>query len=164
MNIKILGMFIMISHITSSSYAINFKRLEMEADTYHHRILSGVASDEKMIRKSLCFLSDKDAYDEKYKQPATFNQFYENTMDRVKHHSFSLFSQTCKKMFEEEENEKNKAAIYLLLEKVSEKSLAHVNTLQRLQEFKRHHDDGNEKDISGSFDYFLNIDKEIKSY
>lgn len=160
MNIKFLGALIMASQLTTSAYGINHKRLEFEADTYEQRIWSRVPSDEKMIKGSLSFIGDEDKVDQKYTQAASFFKFYKEVNNEINDERFLNFSEACKKIFEESENDRNKAAVYMLLEKVREKSLKYLSSVEKLEKFKRQHEDKfKETNANSSLDYFLNIDK-----
>jgi len=162
MNIKFLGVLIMASQLTTSAYGINYKRLEFEADTYQHRIWSRVPSEETMVKGSLSFIGDEDKFDQKYTQFERFFNFYKEVNSEINDESFLKFSGTCKKIFEESDNDRNKAAAYMLLEKVREKSLKYLSSLEKLEKFKRQHEDKlEETDTNGSLDYFLNIDKVV---
>ena len=157
MNIKFLGALIMISQLTTSVYGINHKLLEFEADTYEHRIWSRIPSEETMIKGSLSFISDEDKFDPKYIQVASFLKFYKEANNEINHESFLNFSETCKKIFEESDNDRNKVAVYMLLEKVREKSLKYLSSVEKLEKFKRQHEDKfKETNVNGSLDYFLN--------
>lgn len=163
MSIKFLGSMIMVLQLTTSAYGINYKRLELEADTYQHRIWSRVPSDETMVRGSLSFLNKEDPIDPRYTQTKSFLKFYKEANDEIKDQDFLGFTVTCKKIFEESDN-LHKAAVYMLLEKIKEKSLNHLRSLEKLEKFKREHENTlNEKDASGSLDYFLNFDS-IKAH
>jgi hypothetical protein len=160
MNIKFLGALIMASQLTASAYGINHKRLEFEADTYEHRIWSRVPSDEKMIKGSLSFIGDEDKVDQKYTQIASFVKFYKEVNNEINDERFLDFSETCKKIFEESDSDRNKAAVYMLLEKVREKSLKYLSSVEKLEKFKRQHEDKfKETNANSSLDYFLNIDR-----
>jgi hypothetical protein len=162
MNIKLLGVMIMAAQLTTSAYGINYKRLEFEADTYQHRIWSRMPSEETMVKESLSFLGDEDTFDQKYVQPKTFLKFYKEANSEINDESFSRFSEVCKKIFEETESDRNKVAVYMLLEKARDKSLKYLSSLKKLEEFKKHHEDKlKENDANGSLDYFLNIDKVV---
>ena len=163
MSIKLLGIMIMTLHLTTSAYGINHKRLELEADTYQHRIWSRTPSDETMVRGSLSFLSKEDSIDPRYTQTESFLKFYKEANDEINDERFLVFSDTCKKIFEESDN-LHKAAIYMLLEKIREKSLHHLKSIKKLEAFKREHESTfNEKDANGFLNYFLNIDS-IKTH
>lgn len=160
MSIKFLGVLIMASQLTTSAYGINHKRLEFEADTYEHRIWTGVPSKEKMIKESLSFIGDEDKFEQKYIQTASFLKFYKEVNNEINDEIFLNFSGTCKKIFEESDNDRSKAAVYMLLEKVREKSLKYLSSLEKLEKFKRRHAEKfKATDVNGSLDYFLNIDK-----
>lgn len=163
MSIKFLGAMIMALQLTTSAYGINHKRLELEADTYQHRIWSRVPSDETMVRGSLSFVSKEDSFDPRYTQSESFLKFYKEANDEIKDEGFLGFSDTCKKIFETSDD-LHKAAVYILLEKIREKSLHHLKSIKKIEAFKREYENTlNEKDANGSLDYFLNIDS-IKAH
>ncbi|MGC8483234.1 MAG: hypothetical protein ACP5OE_06280 [Thermodesulfobium sp.] len=157
-----MGIIVVAFQLTTSAYGINPKRLEFEADTYQHRIWSRVPSEVKMIKESLSFLSDDDKFDKKYAQPEGFLKFYKEVNDEIKDESFLRFSAECRKIFEGSENDRNKVAVYMLLEKVSEKSLKYLRSLKKLEKFKSQYEDKlKETDTNSSLEYFLNIDKVV---
>lgn len=138
MSIKFLGAMIMALQLTTSAYGINHKRLELEADTYQHRIWSRVPSDETMVRGSLSFVSKEDSFDPRYTQAESFLKFYKEANDEIKDEGFLGFSDTCKKIFETSDD-LHKAAVYILLEKIREKSLHHLNYSNEIDTVSRAH-------------------------
>ena len=164
MRIKLLVIIVTAFQLTTSAYGINHKRLEFEADTYQHRIWSRVPSEVKMIKGSLSFLCDEDKFDKKHAQSGGFLKFYKEVNDEIKDEIFIKFSEVCRKIFEGSENDRNKAAVYMLLEKVREKSLKYLGTLKKLEDFKKQYADKlKETDANSSLEYFLNIDKVVTS-
>lgn len=158
MNIKFLGAMVMALQLTTSAYGINYKRLELEADTYQHRIWSRVPSDETMVRRSLSFVTKEDTIDPKYTRSESFLDFCREANDEIKDEGFLGFSNTCKNIFESSDD-LHRAAVYMLLEKIREKSLHHLKSIKKIEAFKREYENThNEKDANGSLDYFLNID------
>ena len=165
MTIKFLGVILMTSQLTTLAYGVNYKRLDFEADTYQHRIWSRVPSDDKMVKSSLSFLSDEDKFDEKYTDFNEFIHSYNEANKEIENENFSQFSGTCKKIFEENNSDRNKAAVYMLLEKVREKSLKHLKSLKKLEKFKKQETNKLKQDyINKSLKYFLNVDKSDKIY
>ena len=77
MNNKILGIAIMACLLATSAYGVNYKRLQLEADTYQHRIWARVPSEEQMIKRSLSFLTEKEEFDPKYTKLRVFYDFIE---------------------------------------------------------------------------------------
>ena len=69
-----------------------------------------------------------------------------------------MFSTVCKKIYDESDST-HKAGIYMLLEKVTEKSLKQLATLKKLQQFKKQYDSKpRSADADSTLNYFLNID------
>ncbi|EKE10425.1 MAG: hypothetical protein ACD_16C00036G0015 [uncultured bacterium] len=165
MNIKFLGITIMALQLTTSAYAgINYKLLELEADTYHHRIWSGTPSDEEMIKKSLIFMSKEDTIDTKYTQAESFLKFYKESNDAIGNAYFHSFSLTCKQIFDDSDN-LHKAAVYMLLESVREKSAKIIKLRKKIEESDRRYEETPREGDPNSdriLDYFLNFDKSPK--
>ena len=158
MSIKFLGIMTMALQLTTSAYGINYKRLELEADIYQHRIWSRTPSNEEMVRESLSFVSKEDSFDPRYIQSDSFLKFYKEANDEIKHEGFLSFSDTCKKIFDTSDD-LHKAAVYILLEKIREKTVHNLKLIKKMNEFKKEHRSNfNDEDASKSLDYFLNID------
>ena len=158
MSIKFLGTMIVALQLTTSAYGINHKRLELEADIYQHRIWSKTPSDEEMVRKSLSFMSKEDSFDSRYTQSESFLKFYKKVNGEIKHEGFLSFSDTCKKIFETSDD-LHKAAVYMLLERVTERTSDNLKFVTRMDSLKKEYENAPyEKDANGTLEYFLNID------
>ena len=158
MSIKFLGTMIVALQLTTSAYAINHKRLELEADIYQHRILSRVPSDETMVRGSLSFVSKEDSFDSRYAQSESFLKFYKEANDEIKYEGFLCFSDTCVSVFEMSDN-LHKAAVYMLLERVKKIIADKVKFFKRMETLKQQHmDNFSKREADESLTYFLNID------
>ena len=162
MNIKFLGIMIMALTITTSAYGVLRKILALEADTHIHRIWSGTPSDEERIKKSLIFVSkeDVDVIDPKYTQAESFLKFYNESNETIGRAPFLRFSSTCKKIFDESDN-RHKAAVYMLLERVREESEKLLKMRRRIEECNRQYEDTpreRDPDIDRILDLFLNFD------
>ena len=159
MNNKLLGITIMGCLLATSAYGVNYKRLQLEADTYQHRIWARVPSEEQMIKRSLSFLTEKEEFDPKYTQAESFLQFYQETTEEIKDEYFMQFATACKKIYEEGKF-KNKVSIYMLFEEVKKMSLKHSVLLRKLKKFKQQEDTQvREIDAESMLDYFLNVDQ-----
>ncbi len=159
MNMKLLGLLMMTFMLANPTYGVNHKRLELEADIHKTRIFSGIPSDESMIKSSVSsFLSENETFEPKYTQHEAFLKFYSETIPQVEEDSFLMFSTVCKKIYDESDST-HKAGIYMLLEKVTEKSLKQLATLKKLQQFKKQYDSKpRSTDADSTLNYFLNID------
>ncbi|MBY0500633.1 MAG: hypothetical protein K2P93_01355 [Alphaproteobacteria bacterium] len=159
MNNKFLGITIMAYLLVTSAYGVNYKRLQLEADTYQHRIWARVPSEEQMIKRSLSFLTEKEEFDPKYTQTESFLQFYQETTEEIKNEYFMQFATVCKKIYEEGKF-KYKVSIYMLFEEVRKMSLKHLALLRKLEKVKQHEDTQVKAiDAESILDYFLNIDQ-----
>ena len=158
MKYQILGVVVMALQLTSA-HGINYKRLEQEADTYHHRIWLNTPHPAKALKRSLVFLTDTDLVERRYTKPEKFLKLLVKANREIPNPSFYQFSKTCKEVFESSED-RHKAAVYILLETVREKSLRYLKTLKRVEEFKRVEDRTvRAKGADQALEYFLNIDK-----
>lgn len=159
MTIRILGLLMMVFTLVNTAYGFNPKRLELEADIYKTRIFSGIPTDETMVKKSVSsFLNEGEVFEPKYTQHEAFLKFYSDSIQQVEEGNFIDFSVVCKKIYEESDD-MHKAGIYMLFEKVKEKSLKQIATLKKLQQFKEQYDSKPKSmDADSTLNYFLNID------
>ncbi|MBA3814523.1 MAG: hypothetical protein H0X26_08595 [Alphaproteobacteria bacterium] len=158
MNIKLLGFLTITCILANPLYGFNSKRLELEADMYKTRIFSSVPADEGMIKSSVSsFLTDNEIFQPKYIQLETFQKFYNDIIQQTEEKNLIAFSEICKKIYDVSDD-RYKAGIYLLLEKVQEKSFKQLATLKKLQQFKQYDLKPRNIDADRTLDYFLNID------
>ena len=160
MDKKFIGIAIMAMQLANLAYGMNYRRLDDEANTYYHRILSKEPNDKELIKSSFCFLSDNEKAEEKYLQPESFLKLYNEISPKVQDSTFQEFSNNCKKIFEESDNARDKASVYLLLEKVSEKYLKYLRLHKKLESLKQDEENRLEGiDTQKTLEYFLNVDK-----
>lgn len=145
--------------LANAVYGFNSKRLELEADIHKTRIFSGIPTDETMVKKSVSsFLNEGEVFEPRYTQHETFLKLYSDGVQQVEEDNFIKFSSVCKKIYEESDDT-HKAGVYMLFDKVKEKSLKQIATLKKLQQFKEHHDSKPKSmDADSTLNYFLNID------
>lgn len=150
--------------LTTTTYGVNFKRLDLEADTYQHRILTKVPSDKTMIKKSLCFLTDEEKLNQEYTNSEKFITFYNEANKEISDKEFLNFSSSCKEIFEES-NDRYKVSAYMLLERVKNKILTQMMSLKKLEDITKQYEydtKTNTSDTNEILNYFSNIDKNIK--
>lgn len=159
MNNEILGIILMTCLLALPAYGVNYKRLQLEADTYQNRIWARIPSEEQMIKRSLSFLTEKEEFNLKYTQAESFLQFYQETTEEIKNEYFMQFATVCKKIYEEG-NFKDKVSIYMLFEEVKKMSIKHLALLRKLEKLKQQEDTQVKAiDAESILDYFLNIDQ-----
>ncbi len=120
---KLLGLAMITSQLANPSYGNDLKLLEMEADAFAHKVWSKAPIAQHEIKTSLNFLKDSEKVKEKYRDPISFKTFYKHVMKQAGEEQENLlsFAKKCKTLYENEENEKSKTAIYILLEQVTRK-------------------------------------------
>lgn len=134
---KTLGAAIIIFQLSSSFAACNDKLLDLTSDGLNTKISAGVTITATMIQEKLGFLYTLDGIEGKYKQPEAFNRLYAEIIDMENiTPDFLKFSQNCRSLYKSlEPGSKEQVAIYLLLEKVSEKYLQTREILRRHKAF-----------------------------
>lgn len=159
MTIRILGLLMMTFTLANTVYGFNPKRLELEADIHKTRIFSGIPTDETMVKKSVSsFLNEGEVFELKYTQHETFLKLYSDSVQQMDENNFINFSVVCKKIYEESD-ETHKVGVYMLFEKIKEKSLKQIAILKKLQQFKEQYDSKPKSmDAESTLNYFLNID------
>jgi hypothetical protein len=155
----------MASQFTTSAYSINYKRLEAEADIYQHRILTRVPSKKTMVQGSLSFLNQDDKIGSKYTKTEKLNRLFKEANNEINDDSFVKFAGVCKNIFDEANDDEEKVAVYMLLEKVQEKLLIHYSAVKKLEKCKKEYEKTLKKDTetNASLDYFLNICNALKT-
>ncbi len=137
MNIKYLGVMVLSLAIgVNSAYSINYRLLDAEAGTYHHRICVGVSDDETNINRSLCFLSKKDSIDPKYAQLKIFLENQKRANEQLKSPYFLEFSKACKNIFEGTCDSLRKASVHMLFEAVVKKELKFLQRREKRRKFE----------------------------
>lgn len=154
-----LGALIMACQLTTAAYGVKKKILEFEADGISSNIWSGIPISEKKIRESLRFLDNSDSIESITTHNNAFNSFYETITNRVKDKKFIKFAEDCRKIYEESDST-TKTAIYLLLERITEK---YSKDLTRADLFKSVDNEktSNEEVNKSIFNAFINADKDM---
>lgn len=131
-----LAKVMMITLLTASGFAsCNDKLLDLVSDGFRTKILSGVSIPKSMIQEQLGFLFNTDDIEEHYKRASIFNDFYEKSISSESVNSeFLAFSQNCYDLYENSLlGLKEKAAVHMLFEKVTNKYLAIIKKSQKHQ-------------------------------
>jgi len=125
MKVKVAELM-MITFLGASGFAsCNEKLLDLTSDGFRTKILSRVSISQSMVQEKLGFLYNLDEIEEKYQNAANFNSLYEKTITAEEvTPEFLAFSHTCHNLYESSIEQKEKVAIYMLFERVSDKYLA----------------------------------------
>jgi len=158
MLVRLLQIFTMIASLSTQALACNYKLLELEADSFHTKIWSGVLITESLVKENLAFLRDEKDISQTPAHPEGFYALYQDITDKIKDKRFQQFADICKNIYESNNN-LTKASVYMLLQKVGDKSLKELNTLKKLAAFKRQDSRREHSDIGSKLDFFLNADK-----
>ena len=137
MTIRFLCLLMINCLMVHDTWAFNPKRLELEADNHTMKIFSKLIPQKDMITRSISsVLDDHQIPNASYCQPEVFQELYNATKQLSEEPQLLTFADVCKEIYDQS-NDLTKAGVYLLLNKVKEKSLKQIKALNKVAEFKK---------------------------
>jgi hypothetical protein len=160
MIIRLLGVAIMVSQLSSAAYATNTKLLDREADTYSSKIWSGISISESQLKQNFSFLYNPEQVDKKYGNKSFFNEELQSVKNTLKDDKFNNFCQTCMEVFKKGDKG-TQIGIHMLFEKVAEKYSLELKRLGILRNRNKENTDNNPHSPNNILNVFSNADKGI---
>lgn len=156
----LLGLIVIMAHLSNDGYACNNKLLDSEAESWVSKTWSNVSFNENQIKDSLIFLDTSKNPSKVYKtylEDDNFTQLYSKIQDS----RLSRFVDLCKHIYQEDDILK-KISVFMLLKTVSDKYDSILRKAESLKPLQIKEHDNNTGTSGGSLlDIFLNADKNI---
>lgn len=129
----LLGVVFLFSQLSVEALSsCNYKYLDDLSGSVNSKIWSGISVTKPIIEQDLGFLYSEEGIDRRYANPTDFQALYAKLTSEIDSQSFAEFARNCKELYEAPESQaKKRMAIFLLLEKSSEKYLKSQKQLEK---------------------------------
>lgn len=124
MSKKICSALVLSFQLISAGWACNSTRLDSDVEAMHTIIWRGLEITESDVRESLNFLYDEEQF-RKYKD-LNFEKTTESMKNSVDNQNYHTFSNICKKIYEENNDEKQ-IAVSIFFNEVSKRYQAYFD-------------------------------------
>ena len=153
--------------LSTSTYSINYKILDSEANICVDYLMKGYPIKRKQIEERLNFVTNADLSNKEYAEPNRFKTLYrkirddrENTNERLLN-----FVNGCRIIYEESGNLATKIAIPFLIESAGKKYTSFLRQWKRKRDLEWQQENelrySSHESAEALFKAFLNADKDI---
>lgn len=154
---KILGIIVVVSQFISPAIGCDYNKLDSAVEAISDKIFNFRPMSEVDIKPNLRFLRDQTKVDSIYTQAEKFQELRDLKVKEVQNISFASFAGLCDQIYKEG-SFKEKSAVHMLFEGVSNKTQTYLKLQQNRREASALPSD---VDIKKAVEEFLNIDKVV---
>lgn len=128
---KICGALVLSFQLISAGWACNSTRLDSDVEAMHTKIWRGLEITERDVRDSLSFLHDEENF-RKYKD-LEFGKTIEIKKNSIDNQNYHTFSDICKKIYQENNDEKQ-IAVSIFFNEVSKRYQGYFNLQKEIEQ------------------------------
>lgn len=155
---KILGVLIITQ---TAAMSCRYNILNLEVENYSNKIWIGQKISKKMIAEGLNFVDDVKTVDEHFRKNS-FSEYCEKIRNTYENENLKKFINKSETLYQKDEKEERKIALFMLVENVTEKFSQAFKRLERKKELEKKSQKKIGNKTEELFNIFINSDKNLK--